>query len=112
MADISLERKDKFEAARVTSKIILGFGPAFYRRERRSLFVLNPATGTLEVRADLRLKVEHALRAEARRLQLRLYLSLSRLYLRKIGLQVGYAGLQMASKLCCNLFNFAADRHR
>ena len=44
MADISLERKDKFEAARVTSKIILGFGPAFYRREAEFGLVAAQAT--------------------------------------------------------------------
>jgi hypothetical protein len=38
-------------------------------RKNGSSFVVNPATGALEVSVDLKLKIENALRAEVRRLQ-------------------------------------------
>jgi hypothetical protein len=80
--------------------------------KRRSRFVLNPTTGALELPADLRLKVENALRTEAYRLQLRLYFHLPSLYLRKLGLQVRSAALKLLCKLAGNPFQFPANRHR
>jgi hypothetical protein len=107
-----LKRNFGIESACVAAEKVFGPGAAADRCERGSLFVLNPATGALEVRADLRLKVENAIRAEARRIQFRLYCGLPFLYVRKIGLQLRYAALQASSKIAGYLLDFAADRHR
>ena len=56
-------------------------------RQRHFRFVPNPATGALEVPADLRAEIADALMAEMRRFQLRLYLHLAQLYLLKLRLQ-------------------------
>lgn len=55
--------------------------------QRRSRFTTNPATGTLEIPLDLRLKARKALRAEVCRLKLSPYLSLALLYLSKFRLK-------------------------
>jgi len=98
-----------FKAANAASEKIFAPSGTADRGERGSLFVLDPATGTLEVRADLRLKAGSSFRAEARHIQLRLYISLSRLYLRKFGLQAKHAALHLAGKLCSYLLDFATD---
>jgi hypothetical protein len=78
----------------------------------RSNFTLNPTTGALELPVHQRLKLENALRAEARRLQLRLYFRLPGLYLRKLALQARYTALNLARDLACNLSDLALNRHR
>ena len=72
---------------------------------------LNPTTRTLEVPADLRLKIENALRAEARRTQLRLYFRLPGLYLHKFGLQARFATLKLYSNIASYFLELIADRH-
>jgi len=81
------------------------------RRERRSGLVYNPATGTLEVSADLRHKVRKAIAAELRALKLRLYLSLAKLYFRKLLLAVKSAFLNVVSDLNRCLFYLIDRRH-
>jgi hypothetical protein len=78
-------------------------------RKHRPFFVLNPATGALEVPANLRPKVEKALRAEARRLQLRFYRRLLGLNLSKLRLQTRRAVLQVIGKFGCYFHDFVSD---
>jgi hypothetical protein len=75
------------------------FGLAGNGDERRFKFVHNPTTGALEILVDLRLKVEHALRAEVRRLQLRLYLRSAFLDLLQFNPQVRSSATKIVSKL-------------
>jgi hypothetical protein len=77
----------------------------------RSKVTLDPATGALIIPVDLRLKIENALRTEARRSQLRLYLRFPVLYLRKFGLEVRQLGLKLVSCLARNLPQFVGNRH-
>jgi hypothetical protein len=97
MAKTCLERNGNLEVAGVAPKKIFGSCASPNGGQRGSLFVFNPTSGTLEVRADLRLKVEQALRAEARRFQLRLYLRLAGLYISQLSLQARYARLRVLS---------------
>lgn len=83
----------------------------WYRRERRSGLVYNPATGALEVSADLRRKVRKAIAAELRAIKLRLYLHLTNLYFRKLLLAVKSAFLNVVSDLNRCLFYLNGRRH-
>ena len=79
--------KGKFKMAGVTGeKVCIGSAPC-NRRKDRPRFVVNPATGALEVPAHLRAKVSKALRREACRSQLRRYLRSLDLYLLKLLLE-------------------------
>jgi hypothetical protein len=60
-------------------------------------FIFNPATGALELPADLGLKVIETLGSEARGCQFRAYLRLPGLYLCQLGFQARYAALRIAT---------------
>jgi hypothetical protein len=62
-------------------------------------FVTNPATGALEIPADLRAEIAYSLMAEMRRFQLRLYQRLALLYLLKFRLQAQCAFQNVAGYL-------------
>jgi hypothetical protein len=111
MTQSSLNGNSQFVAARPTSEEVFSSIAATDRRKNGALFIQNPTTGALEVRPDFRPKIRRAISAEARRLQLRLYLSLPRLYLRKLSLQLLGASLQGAGKLRSLFLDFAPDRH-
>ena len=70
-----------------TPKDILAAGPAC-RLNGRSRFITNPATGALEIPPDLGAEIEQALRREARRIALRLYIQLPLLYFAKLCLDI------------------------
>lgn len=112
MTRVPLSGSAHFKSARMATPEILVARSASNRRERRPFFVLNPATGALEVPAHLRLKVHKAILAEARSIQLRLYLGLPGLYLRKIGLQLRSAAEKAQSHACRHLLDFIGNRHR
>src|ERR1700733_11262437 len=74
-------------------------------------FIINPATGALELPADLRLEVIKALRGEARRCQLRAHRRLLSLYLSQLGLQARCAGAGMIGHFLRYLLKFTGERH-
>ena len=74
------------EAADVTAPKSFGGRFPSDRRKYRPFFVLNPASGTLEVAVHSRLKVEKTLFRAARRSQFGFYRSLFSLYVRKFAL--------------------------
>ena len=73
-----------------TSEEVLVVGTA-ERPHARVNFSLDPASGALEISSDLRLKARKALKAEVRRMKLRLYVELARLYLVKLALECACA---------------------
>jgi len=87
------KRKSKFEIARVTAEKVFALCASAYRRKNRVRFVLNPATGALELPIYFRAKVRKSLRREARRIQLRLYFRFLGLCLGKIALETRNAML-------------------
>ena len=111
MTEVSLSRGAHFKSAGLATPEILAVSASANRGEYRPFFVLNPATGTLEVPADLRLKAHEAILAEAGRIQLRLNRSLPGLYLRKFGLQLRSAAMNAYCEACRHLLDFANDRH-
>ena len=80
-------------------------------RKRGTKFIIDPATGALELPADLRLKVIKSLRREARGLQFRAYLSLPRLYVCKLGLKCRYAVIGAGGQFLSYLLKFTRERH-
>jgi hypothetical protein len=94
----------------MTPKTIFLFG-AGSLSERRSCFAVNPTTGALKASADLRLEARKALLPQSRGMEVRLYLSLARLYVRKFVFQKDRALLGMASDLCGKLPNFPRVGH-
>ena len=59
----------------------------------------DPAVGALEIAPNVRLKARKAIKAELRRIKIRLYLRLADLYVRKLLLSVRYAVLYFFSDL-------------
>jgi hypothetical protein len=94
----------------MTPKTIFLFG-AGSLSERRSRFAVNPTTGALKASADLRLEARKALLPQSRGMEVRLYLSLARLDVRKFVFQIDGALLGMASDLCGKLPDFPRVRH-
>lgn len=84
---MSSNRDGKRRFTLAALKKILGVGAPADGTQRRSLFVEDPATGALVVRPEYDLKIQKALRAEAKRIQQRLYLRYLRLQLTKFLLQ-------------------------
>ena len=68
-------------------------------QQRRSNFILNPATGTLETAPDAWAVIKKALLRAARRLKLRLYLGFAFLYAEKFRLQSASLTLQTSRRL-------------
>lgn len=64
----------------MTPKEVFGVCAAAYRPKRRPNFILNPATGALEVTPDGLRKGRKAVRRAARRIVYRLYLAKALLY--------------------------------
>jgi hypothetical protein len=73
------------------------------RRQRRSSFFLDPATGALEIRPDAGAVIEKALMRELNRIKLRIYLRFAFLYFEKFGLQCRAWALHQA-RLISRLF--------
>jgi hypothetical protein len=111
MADVSLGRSAHFKSASVAAPEILAVSASPNRGKYRPFFVLNPATGALEVPADLRLKVHEALLAEARCIQLGLKRRRLGLHIRKFGLQLRGALVEAHRKASGYLLNFTGNRH-
>jgi hypothetical protein len=84
---MSPDRNGQVQAAFVASKKVFGVCSARNSGQGRSLFEVDPTTGALVVRPEHRLKVEKALRREAKRIYLRLLF-------RRLRLQIDYFALQ------------------
>jgi hypothetical protein len=74
--------------------------------ERRSRFAVNPTTGALKAPADLRLEARKALLQHSRGMEVRLYLSLARHYVREFMFQMDGALLGVAADLRGKLPDF------
>jgi hypothetical protein len=92
----------KIEAAFRTPEAIFYFG-AGSCGERRAGFAVNPTTGALKASANLGLEAREALLQQSRGMEVRLYLGLARLYVRKLVFQIDRALLGMAPDLCGKL---------
>jgi hypothetical protein len=79
--------------------------------ERRSHFAVNPTTWALKTLADLRLEARKALLQDSRGMEMRLYLSFARHYVRKLAFQIDGALLGMASNLGGKLSYFGHVGH-
>jgi len=112
MTDVWLKRDRKFKATVATPEKVFSLCTASaHRCESSSSFALNPATRTLEILPNLRLKTVEALRGEARRFQLLLNCRSLGLDLCKLTLEARVAGFQMTSKFRGNRFDFVDGGH-
>src|ERR1700681_3493143 len=84
---MSSSQNGDFQTTITAPEKVLGARSAPNRDQRCSLFEVDPTTGALKVRPEHRLKIEKALRAEAKRIY-------QRLLLRRLRLQVEYFALQ------------------
>ena len=89
---------DPVSVAGAASHNILFIRPR-HGRQRRSNFILNPATGALEIAPDAGVVIEKALLRAARRLKFRLYLSFALLYAEKFRLQAASLSFQVKRRL-------------
>lgn len=97
-------------ASRATQNIdLLGsFGGA----QRNSAFVVDPATGALVVRPDLRPKVTKAIMAEVRRIKRRLIYRKLVLKTSLLFLKARYAAVNAVGNLYGGLLNLIRNWHR
>ncbi len=78
----SCGRKDVFEAADSAAERVCSICVPFGRDQSGAAFVIDPAAGALEIRSDLRSKVERPFGRDTYLFPLRRYLDFPRLYLR------------------------------
>lgn len=105
------ERHGDFMPAGAATEKVLTISPSANRRESRSRFTFDPATGALIVSPDLDAKICKALRRDARRFQLSLFFRRFRLEGSYLTLQTRLALLRVDSKLFRNFANFRFRRH-
>lgn len=95
----SPERDEIVSHADVAPENVIA-GAARCGRQRRSFFILNPTTGTLEARPDAGVKIEKALLRELRRIKRCVYLSLASLYFAKFRLQCRCCAVHISGYIC------------
>jgi len=112
MSNAPSKPRFKFERTRFTTKEVRMSRAAPDGSQYRSRFVLNPATGALEIPPDLRLKARKAIIREVRRMKLRLYLTQARLYFELLFLKAKSATLSMPGQFSGYCRNLGDYRHR
>jgi hypothetical protein len=108
---VSFERKGIIKAARLTSEMVLSMRAVSDAEQYRSAFVVNPATGALEIRAELRPKIERALRRDTYLHALRSYLCLPSIDCRLFFAECAYALSRTARYLVCEVSEFPGNIH-
>jgi hypothetical protein len=108
---VSSERKGIIKAARLTSEMVLSMRTVSDAEQYRSAFVVDPATGALEIRAELRPKIERALRRDTYLHALRSYLHLSSIDSRLLFAECADALSRTARYLVCKVSEFLGNIH-